>query len=102
MMKKVFKEDNDMAKIIHLKCYGNHRPYQAAVTRKWRGLKIQSNITANVWASMSKKEIAKMRVRDQEAKKKIQYHDFYGSDTSSGTQDLFDNKDCKYDVHKMS
>jgi hypothetical protein len=37
---------------------------------------------------MSKKEIAIIPVRVQEAKRKYQYEDMYGSGTSSGTADL--------------
>jgi hypothetical protein len=48
------------------------------------------------WASMSKNEIAKNRAREQEAKRNRQYDDLSGSDTSSGTADLFDHKDFKY------
>jgi hypothetical protein len=45
---------------------------------------------------MSKKEIAIICVRVQEAKRKHQFDDIYGSDTLSGTADLFDHKDYKY------
>jgi hypothetical protein len=88
---------------LYYQRYRDQHPDQASVTRKRCGLNIKVNITANVWASMSKKEIAKIHVREQEAKKKIQHDDLYGSDTSSHTADLFDHQDYKYVmVHKMS
>jgi hypothetical protein len=96
MMKTVFKEDKDTAQIIHVQrivnllhyqCYHNHRPDQAAATMKRCGLKIKAKITTNVWASMSKKEVAKIRIVKKEVKKKRQYEDLYGSDTLSGTTD---------------
>jgi hypothetical protein len=108
MMKTVFKEDKDMAQITHVhkivdflyyQCYNDQRPDQ---TRKRRGLKIKAKITANVWASMSKNEIAKIHVREQAAKKH-QYDDLYGSDALSGTADLCDHEDYKYAMlHKRS
>jgi hypothetical protein len=103
-LKTVFKADKDTAQIIHIHkivdclyyhCYQDQRPSRVAVTRKRRKLPIKAKITA-IGASMSKKEIAKIRVREQEAKRKHQYDDLYGSDMSSGTADLFDHRDYKY------
>jgi hypothetical protein len=52
---------------------------------------------------MLKKEIAENRVWVQEAKIKCQCDNLYGSDTSSGTADLFDHKYYKYVMeNKMS
>jgi hypothetical protein len=96
--KTVFKADKDSAQIIHVhkivdflyyQCYRDQRPELAAITRK----RCKANLTANIesltgGASMLKKEIAIIRVRVQEAKRKCQYDDLYGSDTSSGTADL--------------
>jgi hypothetical protein len=104
MMKTVFKEDKDTAQSIYVhkivdavyyQCCCDQRPYQAAVTRKRCGLKSKAKITANVWASMSKKEMAKSRIRGQEAKIKCKYDTLSGSDTLSGTADLFDHEDYK-------
>jgi ribosomal protein L19E len=110
MIKTVFKEDNNTAHIIHVhkivdflycQCYREYHPYQAATTGKMHGINIKANITDNVWASMSKKEIAKIRIRKQEANKNRQHDDIYGSDTSSDTADSFDHEDYKYGmVHK--
>jgi elongation factor P hydroxylase len=44
------------------------------------GITIKANIMANGRASMSKKEITKWCVREQETKEKRQYADLYGPD----------------------
>jgi hypothetical protein len=80
IMKTVFKEYEDKAQIIRIhklvdflyyQCYRDQGPDQAAVTRKRRGLNIKAKLKANVWASMTKKEITKIRVREQGVKKKF-------------------------------
>jgi hypothetical protein len=105
-METVFKADKDTAQIIHVhkivdflyyQYYQDKSPERAAIT--WKRCKV--NLTAKIefntsGASMSKKEITIMCVRVQEVKRKRQYDDLYGSDTSSDTSDLFDHKDYKY------
>jgi hypothetical protein len=49
-----------------------------------------------------KKEIAIIHVRVHEAKRKCQYDDLYGSDTLSGTADLFDHTDYKYVIENKT
>jgi hypothetical protein len=109
-MKTVFKADKDAAQIIHVhknvdflyyQCYRDQGPEQAAITRK----RCKANLTAKSKSitggtSMSKKEIAIIHVRVQEAKRKRQYDDIYGSDTLSGTTDLFDHKYYTYVMEK--
>jgi hypothetical protein len=52
---------------------------------------------------MSKKKIQNNCVTLREEKRKHQYDDLYGSDTLSGTVDLFDHEDYKYIMdNKMS
>jgi hypothetical protein len=82
--------------------YHDQHPDQATVTSKRYGLNIKAKIVANVWASMLKKKITKNRVREQGATKR-QYDGLYGSDTSSGTANLFDHEGYKNAmVYKMS
>ena len=111
MMRTVFKEENDTAQIIHIykvldflyyQCYRDQRKDRAAETRKRRKDKIQVKIEAK-GTKLSKKEIAKIRAKEQVAKRKRQLEDLYGSDMSSATAELFDETDYYYVLaHKSS
>jgi hypothetical protein len=111
--KTVFKADKDMAQIINVQkivdflycqSYRDHRPERAEVTWKRCKVHLKANIEAIIGgASMSKKEIAKICGMLQQAKKKCQYDDLYGSGTSSGTAGLFDHTYYNYFMeYKMS